>query len=203
MNKKGIIVFVIIVVLAIVGYMALGGKTTTTNESAPEVNVEVPAGVTKETFAPVTKDSTDTSLITRLKSASVGVTEDGTKVTLVGGKADFTVPGSSAKSSVSIGDIAVTKTVSGRTDVITSLTVTTGSTKTSYVVIFEDKGSALSDVSYAPVGTNATVTGIRTDDIASDGEYVVSVSYKDASGARTKLLVVSSGAFNLSKSIDL
>ncbi len=206
MNKKGIFAVLALIVVALVAYYAMGSKESATVEnsgSAPEVKVEVPEGVTKETFAPVTKDSTDTSLIGRLKSVSVGVTEDGTKVTLANGKADFTIAGSSVKSSVALGDVAITKTVGGRTDIVTSLVVTTGSTKTAYVVLFEDKGGALVDKSYAPVGAGATVTGIRADDIASDGEYVVSVSYRDGSGARTKILVVSNGEFNLAKSIDL
>lgn len=204
MNKKGILIVIVLIVLAVVGYYAMGSKTGTTVENAgtPEPVAEVPAGVTKDTYAPVTKDSTDTSLVTRLKSVSVGVTEDGTKITLAGGKADFTVSGSSAKGSVAMGDVAITKTVGSRTDVLATLTVSTGSTKTSYVVLFDDRAGVLSDKSYAVMGTGVTVTGMRADDIASEGDYVVSVSYKDAKGTHTKLLVVDGGEFNLAKTVD-
>jgi hypothetical protein len=205
MNKKGILIVVVLIILAVVGYYAMGSNTTTvenTDTTGEVVNENIPAGVTKDTYAPVTKDSTDTSLIGRLNSVSVGVTEDGTKIALAGGKADFTVSGSSVKGSVSLGDIAISKTVGTRTDAIASLTVTTGSTKTAYVVLFADEAGALSDKSYAVIGAGATVTGLRADDIASDGDYVVSVSYRDAKGAHTKLLVVAKGEFNLSKSVD-
>jgi hypothetical protein len=206
MNKKGIIIVVILIVLAIVGYYVMGSKTDTTVENtgtpAEVVPTEVPAGVTKDTYAPVTKESVDTSLVGRLKSVSVGVTEDGTKITLAGGKADFTVAGSSAKGAVVMGDVAISKTVGSRTDVLASLTVSAGATKTAYVALFEDKAGVLSDKSYAVIGAGATVTGMRADDIASEGDYVVSVSYKDAKGAHTKLLVVDGGEFNLAKSVD-
>lgn len=205
MNKKGILIVVVLIVLAVIGYYAMGSKTDTTveNTGAPtEPVAEVPAGVTKDTYAPVTKDSTDTSLVSRLNSVSVGVTEDGTKITLAGGKADFTVSGSSVKGAVAMGDVAITKTVGSRTDVLATLTVSTGSTKTAYVVLFDDKAGALSDKSYAVIGAGATITGMRADDIASEGDYVVSVSYKDSKGAHTKLLVVDRGEFNLAKSVD-
>lgn len=205
MNKKGIFIVVALVVIAIIGYYAMGSKTGTTVENTgtpTDSGVEVPAGVTKDTYAPVTKDSTDTSLVTRLKSVSVGVTEDGTKITLAGGKADFTVSGSSVKGSVAMGDVAITKTVGSRTDVLATLVVSTGSTKTAYVVLFDDKANVLSDKSYAAIGEGATITGMRADDIASEGDYVVSVSYKDAKGAHTKLLVVAGGEFNLAKTVD-
>jgi len=205
MNKKGILSIIVIIILIVIGYYAFGSKSDVTvgnGVETPVVNVEVPDGVTKDTYAPVTKDSTDTSLIGRLKSASVGVSEDGSKVTLAGGKADFTVSGSSVKSSVLLGDIATTNTVGGRTDAIASLSVITGSTKTAYVVLFEDKAGTLSDKSYAMIGVNATVTGLRADELSSGGEYVVSVSYKDSKGNHTALLVVENGAFNLGKTVN-
>jgi hypothetical protein len=206
MNKKGIFIVIILIILAVVGYYAMGSKTDTavenTDTTAEVVKDNIPEGVTKDTYAPVTKDSTDTSLLGRLKSVSVGVTEDGTKITLAGGKADFTISGSSVKGSVSVGDIAITKTVKDRTDVLASLSVSTGSTKTAYVVLFDDKAGTLSDKSYAVIGTGATVTGLRADDISTDGDYVVSVSYKDSKGAHTKLLTVLNGEFNLAKTID-
>ncbi|MFA6095383.1 MAG: hypothetical protein WC767_00895 [Candidatus Paceibacterota bacterium] len=217
MNKKGLFAVIIIIILAIAGYYAFGSKPSTSVEDigAPsEVKADVPAGVTKDTFAPVTKDSTDTSLIGRLKSVSVGVTEDGSKVTLADGKATFTIPGSSSKGSVSLGDVAISKDSNGRKDVLAILNVSSGGSGTfQYVVLFEDKGGVLTDKSYVSVGDRVTVTGIRADDISAGGDYVVSVSYlgrKDgepmtakATVAKTKILVVAGGAFDLSKTIDL
>jgi len=205
MNKKGILTIVVIIVLVIIGYYAFGSKPSTTVENTtgtPEVKADVPAGVTKDTYAPVTKDSTDNALLGGLRSTSVSVTEDGSKVTLANGKADFTVSGSSAKGSVVMGDIAIPKAVGDRNDIITSLVVTAGTTRTTYVVLFDNTNNVLSDKSYAVIGSGAVITGLRADDIASDGDYVVSVSYKDAKGAHTKLLVVANGEFNLSKSVD-
>lgn len=205
MNKKGIFIVIVVIILAIVGYRFMSSKTSTAvdNNTAPaEVVSEVPAGVTKDTYAPVTKDSTDNTLLGRLKSVSVDVTEDGSKITLADGKADFTVSGSSVKGSVLLGDVAITKTVKDRTDVLAAFSVSTGSTKTAYVILFADVAGKLTDKSYAFMGPGATITGMRADDIASDGDYVVSVSYKDAKGAHTKLLVVANGEFNLAKSVD-
>lgn len=212
MNKKGIIAALVIIVLAIVAVRAFKGgdmtvsSTSTSTPSTATSSVEVPAGVTKDTYAPVTKDSTDTTLLGRLKKTSVGVSEDGTRIALSNGKATFTVPGTNTTGSATLGDIAVEKAEGSRKDVLASLAVNNGGSATySYVVLFQDGGSTLSDKSYAVVGENVTITGVRADDVSDATiEYIVSVSYKDRSGAaRTKILVVEGGVFNPAKELSL
>lgn len=210
MNKKGIIALVVIIVLVVVGYMVWGGKgTTVTNETgsqpSKETPKEVPAGVSKDDFAPVTKSTTDTSLLGRLKTASVAASETGTRVALVDGKASFSEDG--VKGTIALGDVAVEKTVDGVKYVVTTLAVTSAGATNQYVVLFEDKNGSLTDKSYAVVGTKATVTGVRGDVVSGNGssQLVVSVTYTDAGSkaARTKILVVENGMFNPAKEINL
>ncbi len=209
MNKKGILAALVIIVLAVVAVKAFKGGDVTapsTSTSTPSTTTEVPAGVTKDDFAPVTKDSTDSTLLGRLKRTSVGVSEDGTRIALSNGKATFTVPGTKTTGTAALGDIAVEKAEGSRKDVLASLAVNNGGSATySYVVLFEDNGSTLADKSYAVVGENVTVTGVRADDVSDASiDYIVSVSYKDKAGAaRTKILVVQGGAFNPAKEINL
>jgi hypothetical protein len=211
MNKKGIFAIIVIIALAVGGFVlsknsAKAPVTPDTAATTTVTNVEVPAGVTKDTYAPVTKDSTDTTLLGKLKKASVGVSEDGSRVALVNGVASFTVAGTSVKSSVTLGDVAIEKTSGSRKDALATVAVNNGGAVTNtYVVLFEDKGGVLADKSFSLVGENVKVTGIRTD-VVSDAsvDYIVSVSFTDKAGkARTKILVVEAGAFNASKEISL
>lgn len=206
MNKKGIIALLVIVIAVAGGFFAFKkdakapAVSTDTTTSIPVTEV-APADVT-----PVTKDSTDVTLLARLKKASVGVSEDGSRVALSDGKASFTATGSSVKGTVTLGDVAIESTSGSRKDVIATVTVNNGaSSVNTYVVLFEDKDGALTDKSYTLVGEGVKVSGIRTDKVADAGiDYIVSVSYSDKAGkARTKILVVEKGAFNSSKEISL
>jgi len=219
MNKKGIIAAVVVIILVIVGFVAFGGDKTSVSSTAtstPVTNTEVPAGVTKDDYAPVTKDSTDTTLLARLQKASVGVSEDGTRVALSGGKASFVIDGTTTNGSVTLGDVAIEKTKGSRENVITTVSVNNGGSGTyTYVVLFEDNaGASLTDKSYALVGDRVVITGIRADEVAdSTIDYIVSVSYLDRKAgeplsakptvAHTKILVVQNGAFNPAKEINL
>jgi hypothetical protein len=210
MNKKGIFAIIVIIALAVGGFVLSknGAKAPVTPDvAAPVTTVEIPAGVTKDTYAPVTKDSTDTTLLGKLKRSSVGVSEDGSRVALMNGVASFTVAGASVKSTVTLGDVAIEKTSGSRKDAIATVAVNNGGAVTNtYVVLFEDKnGGTLADKSFSLVGENVKVTGIRTD-VVSDAsvDYIVSVSFTDKAGkAHTKILVVEAGLFNASKEINL
>lgn len=202
MNKKGIIVIIVIIILVIAGYMIWGGKgsTSVSNTPADTSSAPVPAGVTKDTFAPVTKDTVDTSLLGRLKSASVSAAETGSRVALVGGKAQFSSDG--VKGSIALGDVAVAHTLGGVNYVVTTLGVTTAGSTYQYAVLFTDANGTLTDQSYDVIGSGATVTGVRADEVS--GGLVVTVSYKDSKGAtHSKILVVENGAFNPVKDINL
>lgn len=209
MNKKGIFAIIVIIALAVGGFVLSkdSAKAPVTTETTTTTTVEIPAGVTKDTYAPVTKDSTDTTLLGRLKKASVGVSEDGARVALVNGIASFTVAGTSVKSSVTLGDIAIEKTSGSRKDALATVAVNNGgSVVNTYVVLFEDKnGGVLADKSYSLVGENVKVTGIRADAVSDASiDYIVSVSFTDKAGkAHTKILVVEAGVFNSAKEINL
>jgi hypothetical protein len=207
MNKKGLMAVVVIIILVVGGYLVWGkGSTTVSNGGSVtnEVPANIPAGVTKDTYAPVTKTTADTTLIDRLKNVSVSAAETGSRVALVNGKAQFASDG--VKGTISLGDIAVSKTIGGASYVIATLAVNSGGTSASqYAVLFTDKaGSPLADSSYALIGAGAQVTGVRADEVA--GGFVVTVNYTlPTSGSRTltKILVVENGAFNSAKEINL
>lgn len=198
MNKKGLLAVIVIIIVIIAGYKFMGGSSTVNNTG--ETPTVIPEGVTKDTYAPVTKDTVDTSLLGRLKSASVAASEDGTRVAFVNGTAQFTADG--VKGSVTLGDIAIAKKI-GTTDyAVTTFGVTSGKTTSQYAVLFLDSNGTLTDKSYALIGVGAKITGLRADDVA-DGT-VVSVSYKGDDGkAHTKILVIEKGEFNGAKQIDL
>ncbi|MDP1624776.1 MAG: hypothetical protein Q8L64_03300 [bacterium] len=205
MNKKGIIALVVIVVLIVVGLIAFGGEDTTVNNGGTDTTSNIPEGVDKSDYAPVTSESTDTTLLGRLKKASVGVTEDGRKVALTNGTASFTIDGTSDKATVTLGNIAIEQTVGARKDVIATVGVAqTGGTYT-YIVLFDDKSGALTDKSYGLVGKGVTVTGVRSDAVTQSGdtEYVVTVSFTEGGAAKNKFFIVEKGAFNLAKTIEL
>jgi hypothetical protein len=216
MNKKGIIVAVVVIILVVIGITSFGGSNTSvTNPGESSGENAVPDGVSKDTYAPVTKDSTDTSLLGRLKSASVAAAETGSRVALVNGTAKFA--DGSVKGTITLGDIAVEKEVAGIKNVLTSLSVNTGGSGTyKYVVLFEDRSGSLTDKSYALIGDRVVITGIRADvvsDASGKSQLVVSVSYLDhdqgepLSAAptvpRTKILVAENGSFNPAKEISL
>jgi len=200
MNTKGIIAVIVIIILAVIGYKVWGGNSSTVTNSGTEAPVTIPAGVTKDTYAPVTKDTADTSLVDRLKASSVSASETGTRVALVNGKAQFSEEG--VKGTITLGDIAVAKSFGGANYAITTIGVASGAAITQYAVLFQDQSGALVDKSYAVIGANAKVTGLRADEIA--GGLVVTVSYTDATGkSRSKILVIEGGVFNSAKEINL
>lgn len=207
MNKKGIIAIVAIIILVIIGFSTMGGdKTTVENVATTEPkNDSVPAGVTKDTYAPVTKDSTDATLLVRLKSASVSAAETGNRVALTNGTAKFTE--GSVKGTITLGDVAVEKEIGGVKYVLASLSVNSGGAQIlQYVVLFEDRNGTLTDKSYALIGDRTKISGIRADavsDASGKPQLVVSVSYSEGSTARTKILVVENGIFNAAKEISL
>jgi hypothetical protein len=202
MNKKGIIILIVIIILVVVGYKVFGGTGSGTASNSPvdTSSVVIPAGVTKDTYAPVTAATADTSLVTRLKSVSIAAAETGARIALVNGKAQFSVEG--VKGSAVLGDIAIAKTIGGVNYAVTTFGVTSGNSTYQYAVLFQDANGTLSDKSYALVGLGATITGLRADDVT--GAVVVSVSFKDVSGkAHTKILVIENGEFNSAKEINL
>ncbi|HVU06449.1 MAG TPA: hypothetical protein VHE10_01505 [Candidatus Paceibacterota bacterium] len=198
MNKKGIIAVIVIIILAVAGYMVWGGKgSSTVSNPVVTTPVEVPEGVTKDTFAPVTADTADTSLLGRLKNVSVSAAETGSRVALVNGKASFNADG--VKGSIALGDTAVEASMGGSKYVFTTIGVTTGPTTYQYAVLFTDNGT-LADQSYNLIGSNVTVTGIRADEVS--GGLVVTVAYKQGGTAKNKIMVVENGAFNPAKDIN-
>jgi len=216
MNKKGIIALIVVVVLIFIGYSIWGGSDTTVsnsgNTSAPTDNI--PEGVTKDDYAPVNKDTTDTTLIGRLKNVSVSAAETGNRVALQNGTAKWS--DGAVKGTITLGDIAVEKTVGGINYVLAPLSINTGGSGTfHYVALFEDKNGTLTDKSYALIGDRVKITGIRGDSVSNGGkeQLVVSVSYMDHDQGeplgstptipRTKILIVEDSLFNPAKEINL
>ncbi|HEU5114350.1 MAG TPA: hypothetical protein VFT82_01130, partial [Candidatus Paceibacterota bacterium] len=158
MNKKGIIAIIVIIIIVVAAYFIWGGKgsTTVTNDQGT-ATVQVPAGVTKDTFAPVTKDTADATLLGRLKGVSVAAAETGSRVALVNGKAQFDADG--VKGALALGDVAVEATYNGTTYAFTTLGVTLGSKTYQYAVLFTDTNGTLADQSYDLVGSGIQVTG--------------------------------------------
>ena len=207
MNKKGLIAVIIIVVLVVIGYLVWGkGSNTASNPAmgtdttdTTGTTATLPAGVTKDSFAPVTKSTVDTSLIGRLKSVSVAAAETGSRVALVDGKAQFSTE--DGKGTITLGDIAVSKTVGSTGYAVATLGVTSGSSAAAqYAVLFQDNNGTLSDSSYALLGIGAQVTGLRADEVT--GGLIVTVNYTVSGKAKTKILSVDNGAFNSAKEIN-
>jgi len=211
MNKKGVITIIIIVILVVVGYMVWGGSgSTVTNDGDDSTKTTDEGGLTRDDFQTTDKDSTDTTLLEKLKNTSVLASESGNRVALSNGKASFNEEG--VKGTVVLGDVAVEKTVGGTKYVVATLSVSSGGSGTfHYVVLFEEKSGNLVDNSYALMGDRVKITGLRADDVS--GGLVVSVSYLDhdkgepLSAAptvpRTKILIVENGIFNSAKEITL
>jgi hypothetical protein len=206
MNKKGIIALVVVIVLAVLAYVALGkDDAAVVDNGSNNATSTVPEGVDKSDYAPVTSASTDTTLLGRLKKASVGVTEDGKKVALSNGTATFTIDGTTEKATVTLGSIAIEQTVGARKDVLATVSVSQKGGNYTYVVLFEDKAGVLTDKSYGLVGQDIAVTGIRADAVAESGdtEYVVTTSYTASGASKSKFFIVEKGSFNLAKTIEL
>lgn len=216
MNKKGVFTVIVIIVLILIGYMIWGGKgSTVTNDNTNATTTTDGGGVSRDDFKSTDKDSTNTTLLGRLKSASVSAAESGTRVALSNGKAQFSSEG--VKGTITLGDIAIEKTVGNAKYVMTTLAVNSGGSGTfQYVVLFEDKDGTLTDKSYSLIGDRVKITGLRADDVSgvSGGSgLVVSVSYLDHDKGeplasqptvpRTKILVVENGDFNPTKEINL
>lgn len=214
MNKKGIIVFIVIIILGVIAVMAFTGSDSSVSNpvtGTPGTSTDAPDGISKDTYAPVTKDSTDSSLLGRLKSASVSASESGARVALVNGTAKFSEE--NVKGTITLGDIAVEATTGSSKYAITSLSVNSGGSGTfRYVVLFEDKDGTLTDKSYVLIGDRVNITGIRADVVSGD-QIAVSVTYLEhdkgeaLSSAptipRTKILIVEGGIFNPAKEITL
>ncbi|MDE1874647.1 MAG: hypothetical protein KGI79_01330 [Patescibacteria group bacterium] len=202
MNKKGIITLVIIIVLVIIGYAIWGGKGSqnpyagTTTQPGQTVSSSTAAA-----FAPVTSGTTDTSLLGRLKSASVAASETGTRVALSNGTAQFS--GGGVSGTVTLGSIATETTVNGVGYAFTTIDVkSNGGADYTYVVLFQDSNGSLTDQSYAVLGKGVTVTGLRVDQTTQG--LVVTATYNDSTGAsKTKIMVVTNGQFDPSKEINL
>ncbi|HEY9480859.1 MAG TPA: hypothetical protein VIR98_01330 [Candidatus Paceibacterota bacterium] len=215
MNKKGIIALIVVIVLVVVGYVVWGKNGSTSVDTTGTNTQTDTSGANKDDYAPVTKESTDTTLLGRLKSASVSASESGARVALSKGAATFDE--GNTKGTIVMGDVAIEKTIGSTNYALASISVNAGGAPTyKYVVLFKDAGSSLDDVSYAVVGDRVTVTGLRADavtDTAGNPLLVVTVSYLDhdkgepLSAAptvpRTKILVVENGVFNPAKQIDL
>ena len=201
MNKKGIITIVVIVILIIIGYMVWGGKSSTVANNP----ATAPAGQTSTTPAAtlpagVTKDTVDSTLLGRLQGVSVSAAESGSRVALVNGKAQFTTDG--VTGSIALGDVAVAASFGGSNYVFATLGVASAGSTSQYAVLFTDANGTLADQSYDLIGTGVQVTGLRADQIS--GGLVVTVSFKDASGAtHSKILVVENGMFDSAKDISL
>ncbi len=217
MNKKGILGLIVIVILGVIAYVIWGGTTSSSVDNTPSsTNTNTNTSTaTKEDFAPVTKDSTNTTLLGRLKVASVAAAETGTRVALANGTAKFS--DGDVSGTITLGDVAVETSVSGAKYVVASLSVNSGGSGTyKYIVLFEDKNGALTDKSYVLIGDRVNITGVRADVVADAKgvqQAVVSVSYLDhgkneplsaaPTTARTKILVVEDGAFNSAKEITI
>ncbi|HEY0907808.1 MAG TPA: hypothetical protein VGE35_00485 [Candidatus Paceibacterota bacterium] len=218
MNKKGILGLVIIVILAIVAYVIWGGTSSTSvnnNSNSTTTGSTSNTGSTKDDFAPVTKDSTNTTLLGRLKVASVAAAETGTRVALANGTAKFS--DGDVSGTITLGDVAVETSVGGNKYVIATLSVNSGGSGTyKYVVLFEDKNGTLTDKSYSLIGDRVVINGVRADVVADAKgaqSVVVSVSYlghakgealaSKPTEAHTKILVVEDGIFNSAKEITL
>jgi len=211
MNKKGVITIIIIIILVVVGFMVWGGdKTAVTNDGTGSTKVTDDGAVTRDDFKTTDKDSTDTTLLEKLKNSSVMVSESGNRVALSGGKASFSSEG--VKGTVVLGNVAVEKTIGNTKYVVTTLSVNSGGSGTfHYIVLFEEKDGNLVDTSYSLVGDRVKVNGLRADEVA--GGLVVSATYLDhdkgepMSAAptvpRTKILIVEGGMFNSAKEITL
>ena len=129
MNKKGVIALIVVIILIIIGYSLWGGaESTVSNQTVNSAPVVVPEGVTKETYAPVTSGTTDTTLIGRLKSASVAAAETGSRVALVNGTAKFTE--GNVKGTITMGNVAVEKEIGGVKYALTSIGVNSGGNST-------------------------------------------------------------------------
>ncbi len=217
MNKKGVITVIIIIILVFIGYMIWGGKgSTVTNSNTDKTTETDRGGISRDDFQATDKDSTDATLLGRLRSASVSASESDSRVALSNGKAQFT--SLSVKGTITLGDVAVEKTIDdGSKYVLATLSVNSGGSGTfQYVVLFEDKDGTLTDKSYSLVGDRVKVTGLRADPVTgvSGGSgLVVSVSYLDhdkgeplaaqPSVPHTKILVIENGLFNSAKEISL
>lgn len=204
MNKKGIIALVVVIVLVVIAYVAFGKDDVAMDNGSNNSTSTAPVTGDASDYAPVTSESTDMTLLGRLKKASVGVTEDGKKVALSNGTASFTIDGTSDKATVTLGTVAIEQVVGTRKDVLTTVTVSQKGGVYTYVVLFEDKAGVLTDKSYGLVGEGVTVTGLRADSVTESGavEYVATVSYTTPS-AKSKFFIVESGSFNLAKTIEL
>ena len=208
MNKKGIIAVVVIIILVILGFTMWGGSNeTSVNNPGGTESEELPE-VTKEELAPTTKDNTNQSLLGRLKNASVSATESGNRVSLVNGTAKFSE--GEVKGTITLGEIVVQKDIDGTIYDIAPISVSTsGSGNFKYVVLFEEKGTSISDKSYALIGDRVNITGIRADVVSGANgktQMVVTVSYlghdqgeplsSTPSVPMTKILIVTDGTFS-------
>lgn len=217
MNKKGILGLLVIVILGVIAYVIWGGtnSTSVSNTTGTTPSTSTNTSATKDDFKPVTKDSTDTTLLGRLKSASVAAAETGTRVALADGTAKFS--DGDVKGTITLGDVAVETSVGGVKYVLATLSVNSGGSGTfKYVVLFEDKNGNLTDKSYGIIGDRVNVTGVRADlvsDTKGTQQVVVSVSYLDhdkgeplssaPTVSHTKIFVVEDGSFNSAKEITL
>lgn len=151
---------------------------------------------------------TDPALLERLENVSVTASEDGRKVELAGGEAEFSIEGGE-KGKVELGGVATEKTFGVRKDALAVIEVDSGTDASRYLVLFTEENGAFVEKSIAFLG-DADVKSIITTDLNAGGaeEYVATVTalVKDANGEnvqKTYIFTVENGSFNLAKSLEI
>jgi hypothetical protein len=212
---KKIIAIVILVALAVWGYMAFSGKETVPAEST-ETTTEVSTNTNTETVPAIEVVKADPKVLALLKNVSVTASEDGNKVALVNGKAEFSIEGSSTKGSVSLGEVAIEKTFGSRKDILATVNINPASSGTSqYLVLFENKTSGVVEKSIVFLGDKLEVKSITTTDLGSKTgeEYVALVTVLERkqgepmsakpSVQKIFIFTVEKGVFNTAKSLSI
>ncbi len=214
---KKIIWIVVIVILAVIGFYLYKGQSSSSTTLNTPTNTNTQTNTPENTqptnqpaFVPATKS--DTTLLTKLNSASVSAAEDGTSVALTNGVASFSVSGSSVKYTVSlyssplVGNVNVTKDFNGRKDVLAVVTVSSEQKNAQYLVLFTDTGTTLNQKSIAYLGDSLDVRSLVVTDLgASSGEdYVTDVTSHTQSGQTVNSIIpVKGGTFDTTNSLTI
>jgi hypothetical protein len=194
--KKFIGIIIVIVILG-AGYVAFFKNKSTSQSSTATPGTEVVKGESEASPAP----KADAKLLERLRNVSVTASEDGGSVTLSGGEAQFAIEGSK-KGSVSLGSVAAEATTGSRKDIISYITVNPGNGQ--YLVLFEDKGTTLSQKSLVFLGSNVTVNSIVTASLGKGGpDYVISVKGLEKGFETTFIYTVVGGQIDVAKALKL
>lgn len=211
---KKIIIVIVLIALGVWGYTAFSKKS-----SEPTTPTDTTIGgaiIEEETKTPVVETvKADPKVIDSIKNASVTASEDGKKVSLVNGKAEFSVEGG-AKATVSLGEVAIEKMFGSRKDVLAVVNVNQGEKGTlQYLVLIDVKTSGAVEKSIVFLGTNVDVKSIVATDLGSKTgeEYVAVVTILDRKAGeaitakptvqKTLIFTVEKGVFNIEKSISI